>query len=210
MQRHNVPFMVSRISASVGCGFLSSIAFAVRICPFWQNPHCGTCSSIQACCSGCNFPFDASPSSVVTSPLTEEVGMMHDRTAAPLMITVQAPHWPRPHPNLGPCRPRSLRRTYSSGVAGSTSTVWEPPFTFNMILLIDPSLGDRHPGLDRIISRNGYRLQRSCATGRRAPRAPSAFSACSPIFALTLFVRDERRYYGRADEEYPSHRRRRH
>src|SRR5579871_1378171 len=140
MQRHNVPFIVSRICASVGCGILSSITFAVRICPFWQNPHCGTCSSIQACCSGCNLPFDASPSSVVTSPLTEEVGMTHDRTAAPLMITVHAPHCPRPHPNLGPCRPRSLRRTYSSGVAGSTSTVWDPPFTFSVILLIHPSL----------------------------------------------------------------------
>src|ERR1019366_981830 len=91
MQRHNVPFIDSRICASVGCGFLSSIAFAVMICPFWQNPHCGACSSIQACWSGCNLPFEASPSSVVISPLTEDTGMMQERTAAPLMITVQEP-----------------------------------------------------------------------------------------------------------------------
>ena len=40
------------------------------ICPFWQKPHCGTCSSIQACCTGCSVPSLASPSSVVISPLT--------------------------------------------------------------------------------------------------------------------------------------------
>src|SRR3954468_1153030 len=140
MHRHNVAFMPSRIWASVGFGFLSSSTFAVMIWPFWQKPHCGTCSSIHACCSGCSLPFDASPSSVVISLLTEEVGVTQDRTAAPLMITVQAPHWPRPHPNFGPCSPRSLRRTYSSGVDGSTSTVWERPFTFSAILLIHPSL----------------------------------------------------------------------
>ena len=39
------------------------------ICPFWQKPHCGTCSSIQACCSGCSLPSLASPSSVVISRL---------------------------------------------------------------------------------------------------------------------------------------------
>src|SRR5215831_596292 len=123
MQRHNVEFMVSRICASEGCGFLSSIAFAVIICPFWQNPHCGTCSSIHACCSGCNLPFEESPSSVVISPFTEDAGRMQERTAAPLMITVHAPHCPSPQPYLGPWKPRSLRRMYSSGVDGSPSTV---------------------------------------------------------------------------------------
>ena len=61
MQRHKVAFIASRICASVGCGFLSSIALAVMICPFWQKPHCGTCSSIQACCSGCSLPFVDKP-----------------------------------------------------------------------------------------------------------------------------------------------------
>src|SRR5207253_3330860 len=65
-----------------------------------------------------------------------DVGMTHDRTAAPLMITVHAPHWPSPQPNRGPCRPRSLRRMYSSGVEGSTSTVCARPFTLRVILLI--------------------------------------------------------------------------
>src|SRR5579862_8810364 len=136
MQRHRVRFIPSRICASVGLGVLSSSALAVMICPFWQNPHCGTCSSIQACCSGCSLPPLESPSSVVTSLLTEETGVMHDRVAPPFMITVHTPHWPSPQPNRGPCKPRSLRRMYSSGVDGSTSTVCMLPFTFNVTLLI--------------------------------------------------------------------------
>src|SRR5215510_519156 len=54
---------------------------------------------------------------------------MHDLIAWPLEITVQAPHWPRPQPNLGPRSSRSSLRTNSSGVAGSTSTVRARPFT---------------------------------------------------------------------------------
>ena len=59
-------------------------------------------------------------------PSALETGITHDRTAAPLMITVQAPHWASPQPNRGPCRSRSLRRTYRSGVVGSTSTLCGP------------------------------------------------------------------------------------
>src|SRR4051812_8645341 len=136
MQRQSVFAMPSRICASVGCGFLSSSALAVMIWPFWQKPHCGTCSSIQACCRGCSTPFLASPSRVVTSLFTAEVGVIHDRVATPLMSTVHAPHWPSPQPNRGPWRPRSLRRIYNSGVEGSISSVCVPPFTFNVILLI--------------------------------------------------------------------------
>src|SRR6185295_22537 len=136
MQRHRVRAIPSRISASVGFGFLSSNALAVMICPFWQKPHAGTCSSIQACCNGCSFPSVAIPSSVVTSPLTLDVGVTHDRVATPSMITVHAPHCPRPQPNRGPCRSRSLRRIYSSGVEGSMSTVRVVPLTFRVTLLI--------------------------------------------------------------------------
>ena len=31
------------------------------IWPFWQKPHCGTCSSIQACCTGWSVPFLRQP-----------------------------------------------------------------------------------------------------------------------------------------------------
>src|SRR5688500_9495503 len=137
MQRHNVPDIPWRICASVGFGVRSSSALAVGIWPFWQKPHCGTCSSIHACCSGCSLPPVASPSSVVISaPATADTGRMHERTASPLMRTVHAPHWPRPQPNRGPCRSRSLRRTYKRGVAGSTSTVCVFPLTRRVKLAI--------------------------------------------------------------------------
>src|ERR1700682_4563120 len=136
MQRHRVLFIPSRISSSVGFGFLSSSALAVMICPFWQKPHCGTCSSIQACCTGWSLPFVANPSSVVTSPFTEESSVLQDRVAAPFMITVHSPHWPSPQPKCGPCKPRSLRRMYSRGVEGSTASVCILPFTFNVVLIL--------------------------------------------------------------------------
>src|SRR5450759_1867683 len=141
MQRHNAPCMPSRICASVGFGFLSSSTFAVRICPFWQKPHCGTCSSIHACCTGWSVPFLASPSSVVISaPAIVETGLMHDRTASPLIRTMHAPHCPRPQPKRGPDRSRSFRRTYSRGVEGSTSTVCALPFTRNVMAAMPHSL----------------------------------------------------------------------
>src|SRR5262245_29846761 len=136
MQRQSVPAMPCRICASVAFGLRSSNALAVMICPFWQNPHWGACSSIHACCSGCSLPSLARPSRVVICPLTADTGRMHDRVALPLRITVQAPHCPSPQPNRGPCSPRSFRRMYSSGVEGSTSSVWDLPLTFNEMLLI--------------------------------------------------------------------------
>ena len=48
---HNTPAIPCRISASVGVGFCRA-APRGQSCPFWQNPHAGTCSSIHACCSG--------------------------------------------------------------------------------------------------------------------------------------------------------------
>src|SRR4026207_112940 len=52
------------------------------------------------------------------------------------MTTVQLPHCPKPHPNFGPRKARSSLRTYSSGVAGSTSTETERPLTLRLIMLI--------------------------------------------------------------------------
>jgi len=145
------------------------------IWPFWQNPHCGTCSSIQACWIGCSRPFAARPSSVVISPFTEDAGTRQDGTAAPLMITLQAPHCPRPHPNRGPWSPRSLRRTYSKGVAESTSTECDRPLTFSSILLIGPcSLfsGGSCARVNRSARRDQYQQysgERSVPAGQRQP-----------------------------------------
>src|ERR1700730_11400978 len=63
-QRQMFPLMASSISASVGLGFFASSAAADMICPDWQYPHCGTSSSIQAFCTGCDASTE-SPSIVV-------------------------------------------------------------------------------------------------------------------------------------------------
>src|SRR5256885_8105079 len=67
----------TRLQGDWSSDVCSSDLLAFMICPFWQKPHCGTCSSIQACCRGCSLPSFAKPSSVVISPLTVEVGVMH-------------------------------------------------------------------------------------------------------------------------------------
>ena len=59
----------------------------------------------------------------MSPPATVFTGVMHDRIAWPLTMTVQAPHCPRPQPNFGPFSASSSLSTYRSGVAGSTSTL---------------------------------------------------------------------------------------
>src|ERR1041385_3338658 len=119
------------ISATVGVAVCSSNSVALIIIPFWQKPHNGTCSSIQACCTGCSVfsavaegrPFCAAhrgarPSSVVTSlPVTLLTGNIQERTSLPSTKTEQDPHCARPQPNCGPLSPRSLRNTYNNGVS---------------------------------------------------------------------------------------------
>src|ERR1700738_3876127 len=66
-------------------------------------------------------------------PAARRTGVTHDRTASPSRWTVQAPHRAMPQPNLVPVRPRVSRRTQSSGVSPSTSTVWSWPLTLSLI-----------------------------------------------------------------------------
>src|SRR5215475_4516192 len=44
-------------------------------------------------------------------PAAEPTGVTHERVGCPSISTVQAPHWPSPHPYLLPVRSRSSRRT---------------------------------------------------------------------------------------------------
>jgi hypothetical protein len=61
---------------------------------------------------GCGFSGVPSPSSVtIVAPLTVLTGVRQLRTARPLTMAVQEPHWPSPHPNFGPFRARSSLRT---------------------------------------------------------------------------------------------------
>src|SRR3954452_12328447 len=133
--------------------------------PFWQYPHCGTCVSIHACCSGCSagtvapvveadvVPRDfahaaGSPSSVVIAlPLTAATGVTHERISLPSSSTEQAPHCARPQPKRGPCRWSSLCKTYSSGVSRLAVTLCTRPFTLILSLLAMILLGAKGSGL---------------------------------------------------------------
>src|SRR2546426_145886 len=142
--RHKTRASASWIWVSVGCGCRSSKALAVRITPLRQKPHCAACSSMNACCSGCGCSSVPSPSSVVIStPVIVPAGVTQERIARPWASTVQAPHWPSPQPNLGPRRLRSSLSTYSSGVAGSTSTVCALPLTVSIMVAIVTSVSHR-------------------------------------------------------------------
>jgi hypothetical protein len=57
-------------------------------------------------------------------PCAARTGITHERTALPSTWTVQAPHWAMPQPYLVPVSPRTSRKTQSSGISGSTSTVY--------------------------------------------------------------------------------------
>src|SRR6476660_8314818 len=75
---------------------------------------------------------------VVTAlPATLETCVMQERTASPLMCTVQAPHSAMPHPNLVPVIPSVSRNTHSSGISGLASTVCGLPFNVNLMDAIE-------------------------------------------------------------------------
>src|ERR1043166_4493324 len=63
------------------------------------------------------------------APATSETRVWHDRVAVPARLTVQAPHWPIPHPNLVPVSCRWSRSTQSSGVSAGALTVCLLPLT---------------------------------------------------------------------------------
>jgi len=94
--------MAESICSSVGCGVRESRATAVRIWPDWQYPHCGTSTFSQAIWTGC-MPSGERPSMVVMgSSVASETSIWQERTALPLIRTVQAPQDPMPQPYLGP------------------------------------------------------------------------------------------------------------
>src|SRR5262245_18438464 len=71
---------------------------------------------------------------VIFLPTAAETGIEQDRTGAPSMCTVQAPHWAMPHPYFLPVRPSCSRSTQSSGVSGSTSIVIERPLMSSLAM----------------------------------------------------------------------------
>ncbi len=79
------------------------------IMPLWQKPHCGTSSAAQAFCTGCEPSLDR-PSMVTIFwfGFSAASGSTQERTGAPSMCTVQAPHCAMPQPYLVPVRPELL------------------------------------------------------------------------------------------------------
>src|SRR5215813_10635008 len=62
----------------------------------------------------------------------------HERTAAPSMCTVQAPHCAIPHPYFVPVMPMESRITHNSGVSDSTSTSCDFPLIVRRSILYPP------------------------------------------------------------------------
>src|SRR5260221_1266243 len=135
-QRQMFPLMASSMSASVGLGFFASSATADMICPDWQYPHCGTSSSIQAFCTGCDASAESPSIVVIFFPATLETCVMQDRVASPLMCTVHAPQSAMPHPNFVPVMFSVSRNTQRSGICGSTSTVVDFPFSVKVVPIV--------------------------------------------------------------------------
>src|SRR5208282_4236893 len=72
-------------------------------------------------------------------------GVMQERRGAPPSRTVQAPHWPSPHPYLLPVRSSSSRKTLSRLAPASTSTENFAPLMSSCVTLgmIHPPHGRR-------------------------------------------------------------------
>ncbi len=101
--------------------------------PGVQKPHCRPWHSLNAFCIGCMVPSAlARPSMVVTSvPATWASSTLHDLTARPSTITVQAPHCAVSQPTWVPVSLSCSRRVCTSNVCGAASTVTALPLTLS-------------------------------------------------------------------------------
>src|SRR5260221_14479137 len=92
-------------------------------------------------CKGCGFSIVPNPSSVMTSSSpTSRRAIEHVLVSAPPTMAAQAPHCPRPQPNLGPFNPRSFRSTYGRGESGTASTTLGSPFTVIPCDIVHPRM----------------------------------------------------------------------
>ncbi len=115
---------------------------------------------------------------------TADTGVTQARTALPSRWTVQAPHCAIPQPNLVPVKPRTSRRTQSSGMSGGASTSRSWPLTTSFIGAALPgpkggSLGREKPlpPVKNAPSRASARKLRRCGwrragQGGRRPSRP--------------------------------------
>src|SRR5258708_40132252 len=64
---------------------------------------------------------------------TSPTGSWQERTGTPSTCTVQAPHCAIPQPNFVPVRPRTSRRTQSSGMSSGASKIRFSPLIFKFM-----------------------------------------------------------------------------
>ena len=73
---------------------------------------------------------------VIFLPMASPSCTLQERTGAPSICTVQAPHCAMPQPYFVPVRPRFSRGTQSSGVSASASTSKLFPLTERMAMFV--------------------------------------------------------------------------
>src|SRR5688572_12027346 len=83
------------------------------------------------------------------APSTADTCIWQERTADPLMWTVQAPQKPAPQPYFVPVNPTWSRITHSRGVLGSVSTDTGLSFNVNEAMRSLPELALYSPLRDR-------------------------------------------------------------
>ena len=119
----------SRISSRVGFLFSSSSAFAATMNPGVQKPHWTAPFATNAHWMAWRQSGVPRPSIVRIADWsgTSFILVTQERTTFPLRITLQAPHWPCPHPTLVPVSPSCFRITLASNSSGFAMTVRGTP-----------------------------------------------------------------------------------
>src|SRR3954468_15918436 len=168
--RQRLPPSPSAISSSLGSGFASSSAFAVRTNPGVHQPHWNAWASTNARCTGSAPPR---PSTVVTSrPPAWAASVRQPDTGSPSTSTVHAPQTPIPHVTRTDVRP-SRASTPASISSGSHSSAAARPLSVNSTLTRWPR--GRRSRAARARGSSAARGPRCRAsTGRcRSPPAPA-------------------------------------
>src|SRR6202163_1364236 len=149
---------------------------------------------MNAVCSGCNRPGPPRPSSVtIFLPPMVATGITLERIALPSTSTVHAPHWPRPQPKRGPCRPRSSRNAYSSGICGSSAVIAAGlPLTFRVIFIAAPPRRTELPlsPYGQTLGRQSARIPNVAACARLA--CGSGFPIGKPVLGSRRFALDHK------------------
>src|SRR5262245_6107646 len=105
---------------------------------------------------------------VIFLPTAALTGNEHERTGAPSMCTVQAPHCAMPQPYFVPVRPTCSRIAHNRGVLSSTSTLKVLPLMDSRAIGVFPPLGANDDTRVSPESQLPYRAKR----GRKARRCP--------------------------------------